>query len=74
VLHTMALIVAQISGQPGEWLGWGGRFPTESPRAYGYSLPGVYLATVVALAILYLPCLWFARFKARTRSAWVRFL
>jgi uncharacterized membrane protein len=61
VLHTMALIIARISGQPYEWLGWGGEFPVESPATYGYSLPGVYLATVAALAILYLPCLWFAR-------------
>jgi uncharacterized membrane protein len=74
VLHTMALVVAQISGQPHEWLGWGGRFPIESPAAYGYPLPGVYLATAMALLILYFPCLWFARFKARARSEWVRFL
>jgi uncharacterized membrane protein len=74
VLHTMALGIAQISGQPGEWLGWDGTFPTESPAAYGYALPGVYLATIAALAILYFPCLGFARFKARTRSEWLRFL
>jgi uncharacterized membrane protein len=74
VLHSMALVVAQISGQPGDWLAWGGTFPTESPAAYGYSLPGVYLATSAALAVLYFPCRWFARVKARTRSEWLRFL
>lgn len=74
VLHTLALVVALISGQTGEWLGWGGTFPVESPAAYGYSLPGVFLATLVALAILYFPCLKFARLKARTRSEWLRFL
>ena len=57
VLHTLALLVALVSGQPHEWLGWNGFFPTGSPPEYGYGLPGVYLATVAALAILYYPCL-----------------
>jgi hypothetical protein len=74
VLHTLALVTALISGQPHDWLGWNGSFPTGSPQAYGYGLPGVYLATVTALAILYYPCLAFARVKARTRSWWTRFL
>jgi uncharacterized membrane protein len=74
VLHTLALVVARVAGQPDEWLGWGGEFPVESPATYGYSLPGVYLATAAALALLYFPCLWFARFKARTQSWWATFL
>jgi len=74
LLHALALLVAQFSGQPGEWLGWGGNFPTGSPPGYGFGLPVVYLATAAALALLYLPCVWIARFKSRTRSWWVRFL
>jgi uncharacterized membrane protein len=74
VLHMLALLVAQFSGQPDEWLGWKGDFPAGSPPTYGFGLPGVYLATVVALAILYFPCRGFARFKARTRSSWTRFM
>jgi uncharacterized membrane protein len=73
VLHTLALLTALISGQPHEWLSWNGDFPTGSPPEYGYGLPAVYLATAVALAILYFPCRAFARVKARTRSSWTRF-
>ncbi len=73
VLHIMALLVALASGQPHQWLGWNGFFPTGSPPEYGYGLPGVYLATLTALAILYYPCLAFARVKARTSSWWTRF-
>ncbi len=74
VLHTLALLIALISGQPHEWLGWNGEFPTGAPPEYGFGLPAVYLATAVALAILYFPCRGFARIKARTRSWWTRFL
>lgn len=74
VLHALALAVAQVTGQPDEWLGWGGDFPVESSQEYGFSLPGTYLAAAAALVILYYPCLWFARFKARKRTWWVRFL
>jgi uncharacterized membrane protein len=74
VLHTLAWLVALISGQPHEWLGWNGDFPVGSPPTYGFGLPAVYLATVVALAILYFPCRSFAGFKARTRSWWARYL
>jgi uncharacterized membrane protein len=74
VLHTLALLVALISDQPHEWLGWNGDFPAGSPPTYGYGLPSVYLATVVTLAILYFPCRGFARFKARTSAWWIRFL
>jgi uncharacterized membrane protein len=74
VLHILALLVAQVSGQPDEWLGWGGDFPVESPPTYGFDLPAVYLAAAATLVILYYPCRWFARFKARTSAWWTRFL
>jgi uncharacterized membrane protein len=74
VLHTLALVVAQVSGQSSEWLGWGGTFPTSTPPGYGFGLLGTYLATAVSLVILYFPCRWFARVKARSTAWWVRFL
>lgn len=74
VLHMLALLVAQFSGQPHEWLEWGGTFPTASPPGYGLGLIGTYLATAAALALLYFPCRWFAQVKARTGAWWVRFL
>lgn len=74
VLHTLALLVAQFTGQPDEWLSWGGDFPVDSPPVYGFGLPAVYLATVATLALLYFPCRWMARFKACTRAWWVRLI
>lgn len=74
VLHALALGVALMTGQPHEWLGWGGRFPDATPAGYGLGLPGTYLATLAALVILYFPCRWFAQVKARTHAWWVRFV
>ena len=74
VLHTLALSVAFVSGQPRDWLGWNGDFPVGSPPAYGFGLPAVYLAAAVTLAILYVPCRAFAGVKARSRSWWTHFL
>jgi uncharacterized membrane protein len=74
ILHTLALVVAHVTGQPSEWLGWGGTFPTSSPPGYGFGLIGTYLATATALALLYFPCRWFAQVKARHPAWWMRFL
>lgn len=74
VLHGMALLLAQLTGQPSEWLAWGGTFPAEAPDGYGYGLPGVYGATIVAVVLLYSPCRAFARLKARRRSTWLSFV
>lgn len=74
LLHALALVVAQVSGQPREWLGWGGDFPVATPPGYGLGLSGTYLATAAALVILYFPCRWFARVKSRSKAWWVRFL
>lgn len=73
VLHTMAWVVAVLRGQPSQWLAWGGTFPAATPEGYGYGLPGVYVATVGALLILYPACRAFARFKMQHRSPWLSF-
>jgi hypothetical protein len=44
VPHTPALLVARVTGQPDEWLGWAGTFAVKSPPTYGYGLSVVYLA------------------------------
>lgn len=74
VLHGMALLLAQVTGQPSQWLGWGGTFPTSAPDGYGYTLAAVYLATTVAAILLYFPCRAFARFKARHGTRWLSFI
>jgi uncharacterized membrane protein len=71
-IHLLALLVAATLGEPTDWLGWGGTFPTESPPDYGYGLPAVYVATFAVLAMLYFPCRWFAQLKARKRAWWLQ--
>jgi len=74
LLHGMALVLAQLTGQPSHWLGWSGTFPTSAPDGYGYNLAGVYLATAVATILLYFPCRAFAHLKARHRTRWLSLL
>ncbi len=44
------------------------------PSGAGFGLPVVYLEWAAAVAILYLPCRWFARLKARRRDAWLSYV
>jgi uncharacterized membrane protein len=41
---------------------------------FGFDLPYVYLAWAVTIAILYLPCRWFAALKQRRRDEWLSYL
>ena len=43
------------------------------PAWYGVSLPGVYLAWVVVVIIMYFPCRWYAGLKARRNDWWLRY-
>ena len=44
------------------------------PADYGYSLPMCYLIWISIVAIMYLPCRWFANLKARRRDWWLSYL
>ena len=44
------------------------------PEGYGFSLPVVYLVWLSVIAILYLPCLWFAELKKRRKDVWLSYL
>jgi len=48
--------------------------PVPPGTRLGFGLPGVYLAWAVAIAILYLPCRWFAALKQRRRDEWLSYL
>ncbi len=43
-------------------------------RSPGWSLPGVYAAWALGVAILWWPCRWFAGVKARRRDWWLSYL
>jgi len=48
--------------------------PGAFPRGTVHGLGGVYLAWLVAVALLYPLCRWFAGVKARVRSPWLSYL
>ena len=48
--------------------------PDTIPAWYGVSLPGVYVAWALTVAIMYWPCRWFGRMKQERDSAWLRYL
>jgi uncharacterized membrane protein len=74
VIHLTALVV---------WLIRDGhvnaaRFATAPyvsiPEAERWGLPLLYLVFVIVVAMLYVPCRWFAGVKARRREGWLRYL
>ena len=44
------------------------------PPAERWSLALLYLVFVLAVAILYVPCRWYAKLKARSSSPWLRYI
>jgi uncharacterized membrane protein len=47
----------------------------QKPVDYGHGLPFIYAMWILAVAILYLPCLWFMKLRSRHRDwAWLSYL
>ena len=47
----------------------------QKPAGYGHGLPFVYAMWILAVALLYVPCLWFMKFRSRHRDwAWLSYL
>ena len=72
LLHGLAVALAWLTHGRADWL-YGNRHPAP-PADAGYGLGGVYLAWVVAVALLYPLCRWFAAYKQRNRAAWLSYL
>jgi hypothetical protein len=43
--------------------------PPPVPGGYAWGLPLLYLVFAIVVAILYVPCRWFARVKARRATS-----
>jgi uncharacterized membrane protein len=77
--YTLHIALAHfLAGLVGLWAGFGtailrGYFFTY-PEEWGYGLPGVYLAWLVVILILYPACRWFAALKRRRRDWWLSYL
>jgi hypothetical protein len=76
LIHTLALAVSRLrEGAVNPWLF--ANHPMGSgpaPAGYEWSLGLLYLVWLVAVALLYLACRWFARVKERRRDPWLRYL
>lgn len=74
LIHALALAVTAYEGL--NWRFWtvpGSVFIRHLP-GWGFGLGGVYLVWALVVAVLYLPCVWFAQVKARRRDWWLSYL
>jgi len=74
LIHTMAILVALAFHQPVLHGSVIADFATK-PLGYGHDLPFIYALWILAVSILYLPCLWFMEFRSRHRNwNWLGYL
>lgn len=75
LIHLAAGLAALLFGRTGDaqWI-LGSHFNMNRPEGYGYPLWAVYLAWIIIVTLLYLPCRWFAGVKQRNRNPWLSYL
>ena len=66
------VVFAAVSHSEAAWL-FGAPPIGGKPEGYGLALPGVYLMWIIAVALLYLPCRWYAGVKRRRGSGWLSY-
>lgn len=73
LIHTSAIVIAAIKGSNvarfTQSLFFAGPDPT-----WGFGLPVVYLVWIFIVLLLYFPCRWFMRLKARRKDWWLSYL
>jgi uncharacterized membrane protein len=73
VIHPLAILAGLVRGLPVAW-----QFSAAAlgppPAGWALSLPGIYIAWLVVLVVLYIPCRWFAGVKARHPGGWLSYL
>jgi uncharacterized membrane protein len=74
LIHALAVVLALIFHQPLQWLLHGAFWMNRLPAGYGYGLPMIYLVWILTVALLYVPCAWFAAVKERRRAWWLSYL
>jgi uncharacterized membrane protein len=74
LIHVLAIVVALMFHQPMLHGSVIADFAVK-PAGYGHGLPFIYAMWLLTVAMLYLPCLWFMRLRARHRDwAWISYL
>ena len=76
LIHALALMVSKLrEGSVNPWLFANHPMnPGPVPEGYLWSLGLLYLVFAIAVALLYLPCRWFAELKSRRRDVWLSYL
>jgi len=76
LIHVLALLVSKLrEGSVNPWLFANHPMnPGPVPDGYMWSLGLLYLVLAIAIALLYLPCRWFADLKSRRRNPWLAYL
>jgi uncharacterized membrane protein len=74
LIHGLAILLAVLFHQPVQWLLRGAFWMNRLPQGYGHGLPMIYAIWLTAVALLYLPCSWFAALKQRRKSWWLSYL
>ncbi|HVH85723.1 MAG TPA: heparan-alpha-glucosaminide N-acetyltransferase domain-containing protein [Terriglobales bacterium] len=73
LIHVLAVLVALAYHQPAKWL-LTGFFLNPVAGGYGHGLPFIYAMWFIVVAILYVPCKWFAELKATKKDRWLSYL
>jgi hypothetical protein len=73
VIHGLAVLAGLVRGMPVAWMFSPGALGPP-PEGWALDLPGIYAAWAVVLAVLYLPCRWFAGVKGRHPGGWLSYL
>jgi uncharacterized membrane protein len=73
VIHGLAVVSGLVRGLPVAWL-FSPAALGPYPEGWALGLPSVYAAWAIVLAILYMPCHWFAGVKARHPGGWLAYL
>jgi hypothetical protein len=73
VIHGLAVLAGLVRGLPVAWL-FSPAALGPPPEGWALGLPGIYAALAVVLAVLYIPCRWFAGVKARHPGGWLSYL
>ncbi|MFI5309767.1 MAG: DUF1624 domain-containing protein [Gemmatimonadales bacterium] len=76
LIHFAAVVVSLIrEGSVNPWLfGNHPMQPPPLPEGYRWSLSLLYLVFFICVAVLYFPCRWYAKEKARRPGSWMRFI
>jgi uncharacterized membrane protein len=74
VIHAIAIVASLATRQP-IWYGTVIADHPHRPPGYGHGLIFVYAMWLLAVTILYVPCLWFMELRSRHRDrAWLSYL